>query len=90
MVHDAPAGLAAIGGSGGRITTELAGRMRDRAHEIAGCRRLAREEGVFGGGSTGINVCAAIERAVELGPGHRVVTVSCDTGLTYLEGPLHR
>ena len=50
------------------------------------CRRLAREEGVFGGGSTGLNVCAAIELAVELGPGKRVVTLSCDNGSKYLGG----
>jgi cysteine synthase A len=60
---------------------------QDRAFEM--CRRLARTEGVFGGGSTGLNVCAAIDLAVELGPGHRVVTISCDTGLKYLGGDLY-
>jgi len=48
------------------------------------CRLLAKEEGVFGGGSTGLNVCAAIEIAKEIGPGKRVVTLNCDNGLKYL------
>ncbi|MFD4421988.1 PLP-dependent cysteine synthase family protein [Agromyces sp. NPDC058484] len=60
---------------------------QDRAFEM--CRRLARVEGVFGGGSTGLNVCAAIDLAVELGAGHRVVTISADTGLKYLGGDIY-
>ena len=60
---------------------------QDRAFEM--CRTLARTEGVFGGGSTGLNVCAAIDEAVALGPGHRVVTVACDTGLKYLGGHIY-
>jgi cysteine synthase len=51
------------------------------------CRRLARE-GLLFGTSTGINVCAAIALAKELGPGKTVVTVACDTGLKYLNGSL--
>ena len=51
-------------------------------------RRLAREEGVFAGTSTGLNVCAALQLARELGPGHRVATVAVDTGLKYLAGDL--
>ncbi len=58
-----------------------------RAFEM--CRRLAREEGVFGGGSTGLNVCAAIDLAVELGEGHRVVTLGCDNGAKYLGGHIY-
>lgn len=53
------------------------------------CRRLAREEGIFGGGSTGLNVCAAIDLAVELGKGHRVVTFCCDNGVKYLGGHIY-
>ena len=60
---------------------------QDRAFEM--CRRLAREEGVFGGGSTGLNVRAAIDLAVELGEGHRVVTLGCDNGVKYLGGPIY-
>lgn len=54
------------------------------------CRRLAKEEGIFGGGSTGLNVCAAIELAIELGSGHRVVTLGCDNGIKYLGGHIYR
>ncbi|HEV7574065.1 MAG TPA: cysteine synthase family protein [Thermoanaerobaculia bacterium] len=51
-------------------------------------RRLAREEGIFGGVSTGLNVVAALQLARELGPGHTVATVAVDTGLKYLAGDL--
>jgi len=51
-------------------------------------RRLAREEGVFAGTSSGLNVAAAITLAQELGAGHTVVTVAVDTGLKYLAGDL--
>src|SRR5688500_7426309 len=51
-------------------------------------RRLAREEGVFAGTSSGMNVVAAIQVARELGPGNTVVTVAVDTGLKYLAGDL--
>lgn len=60
---------------------------QDKAFDM--CRRLAREEGIFGGGSTGLNVCAAIEIAVELGAGHRVVTLGCDNGMKYLGGHIY-
>jgi cysteine synthase A len=51
-------------------------------------KRLAREEGVFAGTSTGLNVVGALQLAAELGPGHRVATVAVDTGLKYLAGDL--
>jgi cysteine synthase len=51
-------------------------------------RRLAREEGVFAGISTGLNVVAALQLARELGAGRRVATVAVDTGLKYLAGDL--
>ena len=51
-------------------------------------RRLAREEGIFSGTSTGLNVVGAIQIAGELGPGHLVVTVAVDSGLKYLHGDL--
>ncbi|MEZ5290771.1 MAG: cysteine synthase family protein [Vicinamibacterales bacterium] len=53
-------------------------------------RRLAREEGIWGGTSTGANVWMALERAKRLPPGARVVTVVCDSGLKYLAGALYR
>jgi cysteine synthase len=52
------------------------------------CKRLAREEGLLVGTSAGINVCAAIALAKELGPGKSVVTIACDTGLKCLNGTL--
>jgi cysteine synthase len=52
------------------------------------CRRLAREEGVFVGTSTGLNVVAAIALVKELGSDKTVVTVAADTGLKYLKGNL--
>lgn len=51
--------------------------------------RLAREEGIFAGTSTGMNVVGAIELARELGEGHTVVTVAVDSGLKYLAGDLY-
>lgn len=47
--------------------------------------RLAREEGLFAGTSTGANVTAALRVAEQLGPGATVVTVMCDTGMKYLK-----
>jgi cysteine synthase len=47
--------------------------------------RLAREEGLFAGTSTGANVIAALRLAKQLGPGSTIVTVMCDTGMKYLK-----
>jgi cysteine synthase A len=47
-------------------------------------KRLAAEEGVFGGSSAGAVVCAAVDLAMELGPGKRVVTVIPDSAERYL------
>lgn len=47
-------------------------------------RRLAREEGIFVGMSSGGMVWAALEVARRLGPGRRVATIACDTGARYL------
>jgi cysteine synthase A len=51
---------------------------------VAMALRLAREEGLFVGTSTGANVIAALRLADHLGPGATVVTVMCDTGMKYL------
>ena len=45
--------------------------------------RLLREEGLFVGGSSGINVAAAVHLARHLGPGHTIVTLLCDRGDLY-------
>jgi cysteine synthase A len=60
----------------------------DEARRVA--RRLAKEEGIFAGVSTGVNVLAALQLAAELPRGHRVATIAVDTGLKYLAGDLFR
>ena len=59
-----------------RVSTEEA---------VAMAFRLAREEGLFAGTSTGANVIAALRLAEQLGPGATIVTVMCDTGMKYLK-----
>ena len=51
---------------------------------LAMALRLAREEGLFAGTSTGANVIAALRLAEQLGAGSTVVTVLCDSGMKYL------
>ena len=58
-----------------RVSTEQAAAMASR---------LAREEGLFGGTSTGANVVAALRLAEQLGSDATIVTVMCDTGMKYL------
>jgi len=53
-------------------------------------RRLAREEGLFAGISSGANVVAAIRVASKLGPKATVVTILVDSGLRYLSSNLYR
>ena len=52
-------------------------------------RRLAREEGLFAGTSSGANVIAALRVAERLGPGARVATLMADSGLKYLSTDLY-
>ena len=58
------------------------------AREMA--RRLAKEEGIFAGTSSGLNVTAALQLAQELGRGSTVATIAVDTGFKYLAGDLYR
>jgi cysteine synthase A len=53
-------------------------------------RRLAREEGLFAGTSTGANIVAAMRLAERLGPEATVVTLAPDTGLKYLSTDVFR
>ena len=53
-------------------------------------RRLAREEGLFAGTSSGANVVAALRIGQELGPGAHVVTLMVDSGLKYLSTDVYR
>jgi cysteine synthase A len=72
-----------------RVTANLEGAPIDAAVRIADqdaldtIYRLLWQEGLFLGGSVGINVAAAVETARQLGPGHRIVTVLCDGGDRY-------
>ena len=70
----------------------------DLAHEIVAvsnaearsmARRLAREEALFAGTSTGANVVATLRVAARLGAGCTVATLACDTGLKYLSTDLY-
>jgi len=51
---------------------------------IAMVYRLLHEEGLFLGSTSGINVTAAVRLARELGPGHTIVTILCDSGSKYM------
>ena len=53
-------------------------------------RRLAREEGLFLGMSSGAIILAALDLARELGPGHRITAIAPDDGARYLTTPLFR
>jgi cysteine synthase A len=59
-----------------RVSTDEAVRMS---------LRVAREEGLFGGLSTGANVVAALRVAERMDPGSTVVTLMCDSGVKYLK-----
>jgi len=67
----------------------------DRVVTVSTCaaqsmaRRLAAEEGLFAGTSSGANVVAAIEEAERLGPSSSVVTILVDSGLKYLSTDLY-
>jgi cysteine synthase A len=64
-------------------------RAIDEQEARAMARRLAKEEGIFAGISSGLNVVAALQLARELGPGKTVATVAVDSGLKYLAGDLY-
>lgn len=72
-----------------RITANLEGAPVDDAVRIEDPEavrvvyQLLQKEGLFMGGSVGINVAAAIAVAKQLGPGHTIVTVLCDGGSRY-------
>lgn len=53
-------------------------------------RRLAKEEGLFAGTSSGANVIAALKVAERLGPDARIATLMVDSGLKYLSTDVYR
>ncbi|WP_366556683.1 cysteine synthase A [Aquibaculum sediminis] len=73
----------------GRITANLEDAPIDRAYSIPDSESLPvafsllEEEGLCLGGSSGVNVAGAIRLARDLGPGHTIVTVLCDSGARY-------
>jgi len=73
----------------GRITANLEGFRPDMAYRISDSEALPvvfdllQDEGLCLGGSSGINVAAAIRMARDMGPGHTIVTVLCDYGNRY-------
>jgi len=70
------------------LVDEIVAVPTDDAKEMA--RRLAREEGLFAGTSSGANVIAALQVAERLGPGAKVVTLMADSGLKYLNTDVYR
>lgn len=72
-----------------RVTANMEGVPIDdaiRINDIECVRvvyRLLTESGLFLGGSTGINVGAAVALAKQMGPGHTIVTILCDSGARY-------
>lgn len=73
----------------GRITGNVEGVSVDKAYRIPDSEAvqivfdLLQEEGLCVGGSAGVNVAGAIRLAEELGPGHTIVTLLCDSGTRY-------
>jgi len=71
----------------GTLVDEIVGVGSLEAAAMA--RRLAREEALFAGTSTGANVLAALRVAERLGPQARVVTLAADSGLKYLSSGVY-
>jgi cysteine synthase len=67
---------------------EIISATSEEASEM--CRRLAREEGILAGTSSGLNVIAALRVAERLGPDATVATIMIDSGLRYLSTDLYR
>ncbi len=72
-----------------RITANMEGSPIDDAIQIDDptaikvVYQLLQKDGLFMGGSVGINVGAAVALAKQMGPGHTIVTVLCDGGSRY-------
>jgi len=97
VLSGSPSGSHRIEGTGAGFvvplwTASLADEIETVSTEeaMATARRLAREEAIFAGTSTGANVAAALRVAERLGPGRTVVTVAVDSGMKYLSTELYR
>jgi len=91
VLSGGPPGVHKIDGIGAGFVVPLWQKdIADRIEQVstkeatAMALRLAREEGLFTGTSTGANVIAALRLAEQLGHGATIVTVMCDTGMKYL------
>jgi cysteine synthase A len=69
------------------LVDEIIAVSTEEAMDMA--RRLAREEALFAGTSTGANLAAAIDVGKRLGPAATIVTIMCDSGLKYLSTALY-
>ena len=73
----------------GRVTANLRDAPVDDAlhvtdrEAVAMVHRLLREEGLFVGSAAGVNVAAAVAVARQMGPGHSIATILCDSGHKY-------
>ena len=89
-VFESPGNSITEGIGQGRITANLEGFTPDFSYRIPDAEalevlfKLAADEGLVLGGSSGINVAGAIRMARDLGPGKRIVTMLCDAGNRYL------
>ena len=70
-----------------QLADEILQVSTDEAKEMT--RRLAREEALFAGTSTGANIIASIQVPTRLGPAHTVASLACDSGLKYLSTDLY-
>jgi cysteine synthase A len=89
LESDVEGGSVTQGIGQGRVTGNVADTPVDESYRVpddeavAVLDRLAGEEGLVLGGSSGVNVAGAIRLATDLGPGHTVVTILCDHGSRY-------
>ncbi len=73
----------------GRITGNLEDVIIDRAYRISDedalplIYDLMQHEGLYLGGSSAINIAGAVAMAKDMGPGHKIVTILCDSGQRY-------
>ena len=88
-VFDSPGNSITEGIGQGRITANLEGFTPDFSYRIPDAEalevlfKLAEDEGLVLGGSSGINVAGAMRMARDMGPGKRIVTMLCDSGNRY-------
>jgi cysteine synthase A len=97
VLSGGPAGAHRIEGTGiGRTPPLLDPALVDEIQPVSThdaehmARRLAREEALFAGTSSGANVVAALRVAERLGPAAKVVTLMVDSGLKYLSTDVYR